>query len=78
MAASNYQVRNVDNAASLKPDSVDFPHTDEGEAEALEIGRSRSLSGAAQVVLNLATEPETVIARFEDGHQVEPALRAAG
>jgi hypothetical protein len=72
MAAAHdiYQVRGADNASALQVDSIGHPHTDEGLREALESARVRSLSGAAQVVVDLSKDPETVAARYEDGVRI--------
>jgi hypothetical protein len=66
-----YQVRSADNAPALPVDSIGYPQTDEGFREALESARVRSLSGAAQVVLDLSNHPETVAARYENGLRIQ-------
>jgi hypothetical protein len=65
-----YQVRNADDASVMQPHSVGYAHTDQQLREALESARVRSLNGVAQVVVDLAQVPESVIARFQNGVRI--------
>lgn len=64
----HYVVRNADNVSAPGMNSVQYPYTDAGLAEALESARERSLSGEEQEVVDPGMG--TVKARYKDGVKI--------
>lgn len=69
-AGKAYIVRDAEAGAGPRAVTQVYPYTLQGLAAALADARTRSLHGAAQVVVVMTNGKSKVIRRFEDGHDV--------